>query len=93
MKSFEEAWQEVQGIQYGFTRDEALVLFTLASANREGLCVEIGSMIGGSARLMAATGCHVRAIDPISTHKPSRFADASVNSTRASSRVNPYWMP
>ena len=62
---FDSLWSEVHSIQYGFTREEASALFERCSCAPTGLAVEVGSMQGGSARVIEATGRPVVCVDPI----------------------------
>lgn len=62
---FDDAWALYESIQYGFTRDEASELYRLATIAGPGAIVEVGSMQGGSACILEATGRDVICIDPI----------------------------
>ena len=60
---FDALWELVQGIQYGFQKDEAAAMLQ-AVALRPERVVEVGSMVGGSARLLE-TVAPVLCIDPL----------------------------
>lgn len=65
MITFDAAWDLYESIQYGFTREEASELYRLATIAGPGAIVEVGSMQGGSACIIEATGRDVICIDPI----------------------------
>jgi predicted O-methyltransferase YrrM len=61
---FEEAWRRADRIDGWLTEAQARTLYDAARAVAPGLVVEIGSHLGRSTTVLAASGASVTAIDP-----------------------------
>lgn len=66
--SFEHAWSAASGIPGWLTREQALVLHREATRVAPGTVVEIGSHLGRSTVVLAASGSRIVAIDPFPPH-------------------------
>lgn len=66
--SFVEVWEKSKDILWGFTENEGRALWTAAKSVQkiDGKAVEVGCMIGSTARMIADALGHVVCVDPFS---------------------------